>query len=595
MPIQILPTELVNQIAAGEVIERPASVLKELVENSLDAGARRIEVEAEEGGVRLLRVRDDGCGMAADELALALTRHATSKIACFDDLMQVRSLGFRGEALPSIASVAALTLSSRVADADSGWQARTGAVPQPAPHPPGTTVEVRDLFYNVPARRKFLKAERTEYEHLETVLQRLALARFDAAFSLRHNGRQVWRWEAAVDEAARERRVAAALGAEFMAQAIPVRHAAAGLALSGWISRPTFSRGQADQQHVYVNGRMVRDKLLNHALRQAYQDVLFHGRHPLWLLYLELDPARVDVNAHPQKFEVRFRDARLVHDFLRHALSDALAGARAGAASGPAAPLMAAVPASTPTPGWLRAGGGAGGGQAPRQTHMPLAVREQAAAYAALAAAPAAWVPPAAGGAAQELPLGQALAQLQGIYILAANAHGLVIVDMHAAHERITYEHLKALWDAGGLEPQPLLLPLPLRVSQAEAALVETQELELRRLGLDVQRTGPEAVTLRGVPAPLLEGNLEQLLRDVLADLREHGGSERVREQVHERLAAMACHGSVRAGRRLSLEEMNALLRDMERTERSGQCNHGRPTWTQLTLAELDKLFLRGR
>ena len=592
MRIHPLDPQLVNRIAAGEVVERPASVVKELLENSLDAGARRIDIDIEAGGKRLIRIRDDGHGIHRDDLALALSRHATSKIASLEELERVASLGFRGEALPSIASVSRLVLRSRSADADSGWEVqgdgseRVGE-PVPVAHPVGTTVEVRDLFFNVPARRKFLRTETTEYRHLEGVVQRIALSRPQVALELRRNGKAVYRLAATDDIAGRERRLQSLCGTGFVEQAVHIEHEAAGLRLYGWIAQPTFSRSQPDLQHFFVNGRMVRDKLVAHAVRQAYQDVLYHGRHPAFVLYLELDPAAVDVNAHPAKHEVRFRDSRLVHDFLFRSLHQVLAGLRPAAQ--PATP--AAVPAAgaaAPQPAAYAA-----------QQPMPLPVREQVDAYARLHPASGEGGEPVevdGDGEADGIPpLGYALAQLKGVYILAENATGLVLVDMHAAHERITYEHLKASHAAGGIRSQPLLVPLTLHLSRREADRAEQFRARFGELGFEVDRLGPEQLVVRQVPALLADVDIEVLLRDVLSDLEQQGDSTRVEAAVNELLSTMACHGSVRANRQLGLAEMNALLRDMERTERSGQCNHGRPTWVQMSLAELDRLFLRGR
>ena len=580
MAIRVLPSTLVDQIAAGEVIERPASVLKELLENALDAGASRIEVDAEQGGMRACRVRDDGYGIPVDELVLALTRHATSKIQSLDDLERVRTLGFRGEALPSIAAVSRLALTSHAADATGGWSLRAEGgelVPAaPAAHPVGTTVEVRDLFYNTPARRRFLRAEQTELAHLRTVLERLALARFDIAFRLTHNAREVLDLPPARDARAREARVARLCGDAFVEHALHVEHEAAGLRLHGWIAQPTFARSQSDLQHFYVNGRMVRDKLLAHAARRAYDDVLFHGRHPAFVLYLELDPARVDVNAHPAKHEVRFRDAGHVHDFVRHTLEHALATTRPrpGASAPPAARVFDARPA-----------------QHALGIAAPAAVAEHMAAYSALHEPATTTVPAASAG----LPLGTALGQLHGVYLLAQNEAGLVLVDMHAAHERVIYEQLKSAMQSGAVATQALMVPVAVAVSEREAELAESAAEELSLLGLEIARSGPASVQVRSVPALLGAVDAGGLVRDILADLAEHGRSQRLHETVHALLASMACHGSVRANRRLTVAEMNALLREMEQTERADQCNHGRPTWTQLSLSELDTLFLRGR
>ncbi|HVX05215.1 MAG TPA: DNA mismatch repair endonuclease MutL [Rhodanobacteraceae bacterium] len=589
--IRPLSPELVNQIAAGEVIERPASVVKELAENSLDAGARRIDIEVEQGGMRMIRVRDDGAGIPAGELPLALAPHATSKIASFDDLTRVASMGFRGEALASIASVSRLSITSRRAGDDHATRidAAGERAPQPAAHPVGTTIEVRDLFHAVPARRKFLRAERTEFGHIDELVRSLALARPDVEFRLIHDGRPVRMLKPAAGESAQLQRAGDLLGEAFAQNCLRIEHAAAGLRLSGWIGLPTASRAQADQQYFHVNGRLVRDKSVAHAVRQAYEDVLYHGRHPAFVLFLELDPAAVDVNVHPAKREVRFRDARLIHDFMFHALHDAVAGTRAGEPHG-AAPA-GAIPA-------LAAGAAHSAYAPPRQ--FGLGVREAPAdPYATLLGdrpAPLATAVPLPDPEPGEAPpLGYALAQLAGIYVLAENAQGLVLVDMHAAHERVTYEKLKAARDAREVRAQHLLVPEAIAVSEREAAAAEEYADTLAGYGLELDRSGPRQVTVRRIPAMLEGADAGQLARDVLGELAEHGNSRRLEELQNELLSTMACHGSVRAHRRLTIPEMNALLREMEATERSGQCNHGRPTWTQLSIAELDKLFLRGR
>ncbi|BCA31091.1 DNA mismatch repair protein MutL [Metapseudomonas otitidis] len=621
--IHLLSPRLANQIAAGEVVERPASVIKELLENSLDAGARRIDVEVEQGGVKLLRVRDDGCGIPSDDLPLALARHATSKIRDLDDLERVMSLGFRGEALASISSVARLTMTSRTADADQAWQVETEgrdmeARVQPAAHPVGTSVEVRDLFFNTPARRKFLRAEKTEFEHLQEVIRRLALARFDVAFHLRHNGKTVFALHEARDEISRARRVASVCGSAFLEQALPIQVERNGLHLWGWVGLPTFSRSQADLQYFYVNGRMVRDKLVVHAVRQAYRDVLYNGRHPTFVLFLELDPAAVDVNVHPTKHEVRFREGRTVHDFLYGTLHRALGEVRPEdqlAAPAAVAPMvrptgleagefgpqgemsLAANVLERPVaePAW-RPTASSGGYALPSRPAGPVGTAEAQAAYreyfAPLPDSAPVSLPQSQGDIP---PLGYALAQLKGIYILAENAQGLVLVDMHAAHERITYERLKIAMASEGLKGQPLLVPESLAVSQREADCAEEHAAWFQRLGFELQRLGPETLAIRQTPALLKQAEASQLVRDVLSDLLEYGTSDRIQAHLNELLATMACHGAVRANRRLTVPEMNGLLRDMEQTERSGQCNHGRPTWTQLGMDDLDKLFLRGR
>lgn len=592
--IQQLPSRLIDQIAAGEVVERPASVVKELVENSLDAGARRIEVDIRQGGIKRIRVRDDGCGIARDELALALSRHATSKIATLSDLDGIVTLGFRGEALPSIASVSRLTVTSRAAGEEQGWRLSGGdAEPAPAAHPVGTTVDVVDLFYNVPARRKFLKTEKTEFHHIEQLMRRLALARFDVALSLSHNGRERFALRAAGERAAREARLAALLGTVFVENSLWLEHAAAGLALKGWAGLPTFSRAQADLQHFYVNGRLVRDRLVSHAVRQAYDDVLYHGRQPAYVLYLEIDPRLVDVNVHPTKHEVRFRDSRLVHDFIRRTLQQVIADLRP--ADQVARPVVDQPAAKAPPPG---SGGASDRGWSHFQPSALALGEPPAPAYRAGFQWQAPLVEEEKGGGhekEQAPPLGYALAQLHGVYILAQNEAGLVLVDMHAAHERITYERLKTAYHNQGVRSQPLLVPLPVKVSPAEAELAEAHQSVIAGLGLEVGRLDSETLVVRSIPALLQGADVEQLLRDLLSELAEHGDSRRLRAAMDAVLATMACHGSVRANRRLTLEEMNALLRDIEATERSGQCNHGRPTWTQLDMAELDRLFLRGR
>ena len=584
MPIRQLPSHLINQIAAGEVVERPASVVKELVENSLDAGARSITIDVVSGGQKLIRIRDDGKGIERDELALALSRHATSKIASLDDLEAVASLGFRGEALPSIASVARLTLTSRAAGADSAWQLEadggTISAPAPAAHARGTTVEVHDLFYNTPARRRFLRTERTEYGHIEKWVRRLALSRPDIAFAMTHNRRSVLRLAAASDEESRRQRVANVCGEAFADQCVYIERESDGIALSGWIGLPTFNRSQPDMQYWFVNGRSISDKTLSHAARHAYRDVLFHGRYPAYILNLTMDPAGVDANAHPAKHEVRFRDGRKVHGFVSQSVEVALRDTRPGGYN------VAPIPMTRDSvfdQGRMPLRGGPSTG----------AVRETLAAYGSMATAPS--FPERPDPAAEIPPLGYAIAQLSGVYILAENSEGLVVVDTHAAHERIVYEKLKRGYDDRDLVRQPLLVPETISVSESEANLVELSGQLLEKLGLVVDRSGPTSLTIREVPALLGNADTESLLRDVLADISESGNSSRVNDVNDDYLATMACHHSVRANRLLTLAEMNALLREMESTERADQCNHGRPTWTTITLSELDRLFLRGR
>ena len=686
--IQRLSPILANQIAAGEVVERPASVLKELLENSLDAGATRVDIDVEQGGVKLLRIRDNGKGILKEDLPLALSRHATSKITELEDLEAVGTLGFRGEALASISSVSRLTLTTNTQQG-AGWQVVTegrdmDAVMTPAAHPKGTTVEVNDLFFNTPARRKFLRKEKTEFNHVEEVLKRLALSRYDVAFYLRHNQKTIHALRAAKNLQDQERRLSCVLGPQFMENAIHLSYESAGLKLWGWVALPTFSRSQADQQYFFVNQRIIKDRLVAHAVRQAYQDVLYHGRHPAFVLYLELNPAEVDVNVHPTKHEVRFRDGRLVHDFIFRTLHKALAevspknqvstqsqdplnnpsapannapGESVGKQQASASQQNHSVTPQSPTQQvGLSLSSSTNSQNHPSQHHSSQhhssqhysprtssgsgvpshQIREQMAAYQQLhpneykvdsnAAFGANTVSAngadmnsgvrstSDGGSMREFealkgalptlpegedpdvpPLGYAIAQLKGIYILAENQQGLIVVDMHAAHERISYEALKTAYDESNIVSQPLLVPLSLAVSQREANCAEQFAESFQSFGFDVGRTGPESVVVRQIPALLRDGDLEMLVRDVLADFLHIGSSDRILAQRNELLATMACHGSVRANRKLSLQEMNALLRDMERTERSGQCNHGRPTWTQLDLKALDKLFLRGR
>lgn len=600
--IRALPNQLVNQIAAGEVVERPASVIKELLENSIDAGASRVQIELERGGIALLRVRDDGSGILKEDLALAVARHATSKIASLEDLERVRSLGFRGEALPSIASVSRMTLASRARGAELGWRIETDGSerrldPRPAAIEPGTTVEVRDLFFNTPARRKFLRSERTELGHIEAVVRRIALGHPEIDLRLRHNQRAGMTLVKAADRAGQERRLGEVLGAEFLEQARYLEHEASGLRLRGWLALPVYNRSQPDQQYFFVNGRAVRDKLVAHAVRQAYADVLFHGRHPAYVLYLDLDPALVDVNAHPTKHEVRFREPRMVHDFLFHSLHQVIAALRPDAGE-PGAAIrvgLASPPSSDP-------------GQGMRAWQVALGLGADTGAFARLGEEPPVYSAGAgtelAGGAAGEAaadeqsdipPLGYAIGQLQQIYVLAQNARGLVVVDMHAAHERIVYERLKQSAEGEGIVSQPLLIPVTVEVSAADAEFLTQRRQELADLGVVLDRSGPATLRVRELPALLRRCDPLALVKDLLADLRAMEGGGRIGQALNDVLATMACHGAVRANRRLSQEEMNALLRDMERTERSGQCNHGRPTWVQLSVEQLDRLFLRGR
>ncbi len=624
MRIHSLPTQLINQIAAGEVVERPSSVIKELVENCFDAGASQVVIEIEQGGTRLIKIRDNGCGIVKEDLPLALSRHATSKISSLKDLEQVVSMGFRGEALPSISSVSRLTLISRISDADCAWRVSADGTeqnfdPQPDPHPQGTTIEARDLFYNTPARRKFLKTEKTEFAHIETLIKRMALSRFDIGFSLAHNQKEILKLKPAVTDSEQQQRIAGICGSAFIENSITIDFAASGLQLTGWVGLPTFSRSQQDMQFFYVNGRLVRDKLVSHAVKQAYQDVLFHGRHPVFVLYLTLDPALVDVNAHPAKLEVRFREGRLVHDFLFSALHRSLADLRPGhgatqqlhSESLPQTPAVSGV-----TNNWLTTAPiqeveqcreqlpsdsvtkprfdakSSYRSSPPQQASLPLHVEEATQAYATLYPKRESIVQAAQ---LEAMPLGHAIAHLHNIYILSETPSGIILVDAHAAHERVTYERLKQQYQQGTVPSQPLLLPIKITVSAAEADLAEDQHAFFNTLGFEINRSGPETIVLRSIPVLLGNSDMETLIRDVLADLIEHGMSQRIQEKSNEILAKAACHGSVRAHRRLTVDEMNALLRDMEQTERIGQCNHGRPTWIALSTNDLDKFFLRGQ
>jgi DNA mismatch repair protein MutL len=592
--IHILSPRLANQIAAGEVVERPASVVKELLENALDAGATQIDIDVEAGGVKLIQLRDNGSGIAKDDLTLSLSRHATSKITTLDDLEAVATLGFRGEALASIASVSRLTLTSN--NGEGAWQVFTEgrdmvAQIQPAAHPPGTTVEVRDLFFNTPARRKFLRTEQTEFNHLLEVIKRQSLSRFDVGFTLRHNGRVIQQLRQCKTQQDKEQRIAAICGPAFMENAVFIEKEIHGLGLSGWIALPSFSRSQADLQHFYVNGRVIKDRLVAHAVKQAYRDVMYHDRHSAFVLYLDLPAENVDVNVHPTKHEVRFRDGRTVHDFLFRTINKSIADVRPQDAidrpdvspetNAPANPVQQQAMAFNYTQTFP-----APGAREVRDTFTAYNTFSNAVTAAAIANVDENAVLP---------PLGYAIAQLHGIYILAENAQGLIVVDMHAAHERITYERMKAARDQQGLRSQPLLVPESIALSEKEVEFAEQHHDLFRQLGFELQVAGAESIMIREIPVLLQGAKVEQLLRDVLADLITHGQSLRIESAMDEVLATMACHGSVRANRQLSIPEMNALLRDMEATERSGQCNHGRPTWAQLSLPDLDKLFLRGR
>lgn len=597
--IHVLSSHVANQIAAGEVVERPLSIVKELIENSLDAGATAIDVEIEQGGVRLIRVKDNGNGIHKDDLALALTRHATSKIGSSDDLQRLISLGFRGEALPSIASVSRVQIRSQHEGSEHAWQVScdgTEKISEPSPvgHPQGSSVEVRDLFFNTPGRRKFIKTEKTEFGHIEALFKRMVLSRFDVAFSLSHNQRVIHRLPVADTDDKKLKRISMICGKEFINHALQVEFSAGELTMYGWIAKPTFSRSQPDMQYFYVNGRSIKDKVITHAIRQAFQDVLFHGRHPVYVLYLKINPQLVDVNVHPTKHEVRFRDSRSVHDFIYRVLKDALARKMVdGESLGAGFDSKYSVDNSSQS---RDVNGPKYRDSYFSQQSIPLKVQEQIQNYTHLYndnvrqdkeenLADDQTIP----------PLGYAIAQIQGVYILAENLHGLIIVDMHAAHERITYERLKSSFDENSVRSQPLLVPVSINVSSAEVKLAEKYHQFFESLGFQVEPMGEETVIIRQVPSILRESNVEQLLRDVLADIVMYGDTQRIMEEINNILSTMACHGSIRANRKLTIPEMNALLRDMERTERSGQCNHGRPTWVQMDMSQLDKLFLRGQ
>ena len=608
-PIRVLPDLLINQIAAGEVVERPAAALKELMENSLDAGATQIDIDLAQGGIKRIRIADDGRGIAADELPLAIARHATSKIRVLDDLERVASLGFRGEALASLAAISRLNILSRAAGASQASRVEVvGGDASPievAALERGTVVSAEDLFFNTPARRKFLKTDATEFGHCEDVAQRLALAVPNVSVSLTHNGRRLWQLHAGTPVA----RVTAILGDEFGAASAEIDERAAAFSIVGWIGLPRYSRAGRDQQYLFVNGRFVRDKLLVHAIREAYADVLHGGRHPAYALYLNLDPSLVDVNVHPTKAEVRFRDSRAVHQFVFHALNKALSGSVANTAPAIANPLTWITNRGSsqtgqlqPVQNWQRA-------QQPSFSQLnarELGVREPNTFYEVLRGETASPYVTGSGtdtvefphhesGSQDFPPLGFALAQLHGVYILAQNANGLVLVDMHAAHERIVYEKLKTALDLNQLASQPLIAPIALALGERDMQLASSHRTFFEQLGFDLAALSPSEIAIRAVPAMLPSLDAAAMLRELLDDLAEHGASRALTEKRDEILGTMACHGAVRANRQLAIPEMNALLRDMEATERSGQCNHGRPTWYQFALHDLDKLFMRGR
>lgn len=601
--IQQLPPQLVNQIAAGEVIERPASVLKELLENALDAGATRIFVELEQGGMQSVRVSDNGFGIPKEELHLAVQRHATSKIKSVDDLEQIATLGFRGEALPSIASVSRFSMASNNSEeGNAGWIISTDGREfseevEPVRQTRGTTVEVKDLFFNIPARKKFLRTEKTELKHCDNVLRKIALSRFDITLIAKHNDRNFLEVNSCDFLSDGSDRVGQISGKQFADQSIYLENAATDIQVKGWISLPTFSRSQADLQYFYVNGRAIRDKVIAHAIKLAYKDVLYHGRFPAFVLFLEIDPSQVDVNAHPTKHEVRFRQSRYVHDFIRHTVGKAIAetmpkqeqqGAEQyreivddyirAAQTNSALPSNSYMPKSGSSPSHVRETGHGYGAQVVNEYDLLLKT------------------PPEEAHTAEEAPpLGYAIEQLHGIYILAQNANGLVIVDMHAAHERIVYEQLKASYQQGDLATQPLLVPLTINVSPQDAALAEQYSEVFLKFGFRVERFGEDSIVVREIPSLLQQADVNTLVLDVLADLSMFGTSEKLEQANNELLSTMACYGSVRAHRKLTIAEMNALLREMEATERSAQCNHGRPTWVQLSIDQLDKLFKRGQ
>lgn len=585
--IKILEQNLANQIAAGEVVERPASVVKELIENSIDAGATKITIEIKQGGYELIRVRDNGQGIHQDDLLLAVDRHTTSKIQHLADLEAIASLGFRGEALASIAAVSRFKLISQALAADSsfGIHIEGGTTvdyePVPHAHPQGTTVEVSDLFYNTPARRKFMRTIKTEFHHIETIVHRLALSRFDIAFQLKHNKKPIFSCNSAGNRAEQENRLAAIMGHAFMQDALMIEFASAGMKLTGWLALPNFSRSQADMQYFYINGRFVRDKLLTHAARQAYHDILFHGRHPAYVLYLQVDPTKVDVNVHPTKHEVRFRDSQNIFDFLQCGIQDALRQTTI-AEQMSSKDLPSNYSNNRVEPFALH--------PLPEEK-IPLRIQEQMATYSPQHKTASATVQ----NNAASQHLGYALAQLHAIYILAQNDKGLIIVDMHAAHERILYEKLKTQLAENKIATQALLMPVTANLSKQEMHYWELYEEQFAKMGLQTAQVGPMSIVIRAIPVILKKSDIGQLVQDIIADLITHGQTERSAQKINEILATIACHAAVRAHHQLSLAEMNAILRDMENTINSGFCNHGRPTWFQLTLPELDKLFLRGQ
>lgn len=608
--IQKLNSLLANQIAAGEVIERPASVIKELIENSLDAGATQVDIDIEQGGLRLMRIRDNGSGIHHDDLLLAVSRHATSKIQHVDDLEKIATLGFRGEALASVCSVSRFTLSS-AQENGKGWQIKVEGINEepeliPLSHPVGTTIEVHDLFFNTPARRKFLRSEKTEFDHIDEVVKRIALSSFHVDFTLTHNKRLIRQYRKAESEKDRLQRLGALCGVAFTEQALHIEAAAATIKLSGWISLPAFSRSQADLQYFYVNGRIVRDKTLTHAVRSAYHDVLYHDRYPAYVLFLDVEPSQVDVNVHPTKHEVRFRESRLIHDFIRHSVHDALANVRPGSE---------AVCAHTPQPEYAGASEQHAitvrtpsyATHAPRPMLTPFKVQEQMSLYQTLhenlnVTTPATpivlgkeWCETPPPPTPSHSPLGTAIAQFRDIYILAESAEGLVIVDMHAAHERVLYERLKKEIAENKVPSQTLFVPITIALREQEVDYLESQQDLFKSWGWGIEPMGKENIIIREVPQLLAHVDIKQFIQDIASDLVAQDKTSRNEEMTNKILGTLACRGAVHAKRRLSLPEMNTLLRDMEKTQHSGVCNHGRPTWMQFSLAELDKMFLRGR
>lgn len=601
--IHILDQYVANQIAAGEVVERPSSVIKELLENSLDAGATQIEIEVAKGGTQLIKIRDNGSGIAKEDLPLTILRHATSKIQNITDLEQIKSLGFRGEALASISSVSRFKLISRIANESSGWQINIeGTAPkineitlQPAAHPIGTAIEVCDLFYNVPARRKFLRTEQTEFNHLKETVERLALSRFDVEFSLKHNEKNILSLPKAVTQKEQELRIAKICGNEFITNAIVINAAATDLKLSGWIGLPTFSRSQADLQYFYLNGRMIRDKLILHAIKLAYKDVMYHDRHPAFVLFLEIDPAIVDVNVHPTKSEVRFRESRLIHDFVFKSLQNAIAAIR------PQQQILQNPNNIQPVGATLAVARNFTENNI--QQKIPIFIEENIPQFnfqkskLILNKDESVIILKTNPEPEKTYPLGYAIAQLQNIYILAENEHGLIVVDMHAAHERITYEKLKKSLNDNKIESQQLLIPITIKLRDNEIDCIENNQELFNKFRIDIARIANDTIAIKQLPLilHLATKNLEQLLRDIIADLIIEDFSSRIEELHNKVLATIACHSSVRAHRQMQIPEMNSLLRQLEDTERGGQCNHGRPTWTQLSMKEIDKLFMRGK